>query len=166
MKNRFNYVAMLLLGLMFLSACSDKEETPAPQDLPVNYANIAGTWRQTEWNGEQMNDQRYLYIVIERKPDDKTKRRSFEIYQNIDSNKSRHLTSTYELETDEDLGPIIRGIYDHSSGFWNSSYLITDLNEDTMTWTVEDDPSDVSVYKRCESIPEDILNGTRSVTDQ
>lgn len=161
MKNIFCYTILLLATA--LCAC-DKDDAPAgPTTLPVNYANIAGTWRLTEWNGEPMNDGRYYYMIIGRKPDEETGLRPLEIYQNIDSDKSRHLTSTYELETDEDSGTVISGVYDHSAGFWNNSYVITGLEADRMIWTVEDDPSDISVYIRCEAIPGDILNGTRAV---
>lgn len=162
MKKFFEYVAILVLSVAFLSACNDDEPVPGPQDIPVNYANISGTWRLAEWNGEQMDDKRYLYMVIERRPDEETGLRKIELYQNIDSSKSRHLTGTYELEEDEDLGTIIRGIYDHSSGFWNNSYIINGLTDGQMVWTVEEDASDVSVYIRCQEIPEDILNGTRA----
>lgn len=163
MKNNiFSYVALMLA--VTLCACSDDDERVKPDaNLPVNYASIAGIWQLATWNGAEMNDECYLYMIIDRKADDQSGRRAFQTYQNIDSSKSRHLTSTYELTDDEDRGVIISGMYDHSAGFWNSEYFITDLSGDTMTWTVTDDDSDRSVYIRCEAIPEDILNGTRAL---
>ena len=48
-------------------------------------------------------------------------------------------------------------------GFWNNSYLISELEADRMVWTVLEDAEDVSVYVRCEKVPEDIMNGTRAI---
>lgn len=155
--------SMVMAVALVFCACTDDNEPAPPATLPVNYANISGIWRLAEWNGEQMDDTRYLYMTIGRKADDQTGRRPLDIFQNIDSNKSRHLTSTYELILDEDLGIIIKGLYDHSSGFWNRDYIISGLSGDRMTWTVTDDSSDVSKYVRCDAIPEDILNGTRAL---
>lgn len=155
---------LLFLGFsLAIGACSDDNDPVVPDALPVNYANIAGTWQLTEWNGEPMNDKRYCYMIIGRKADEQTGKRSLETYLNIDSDKSRHLTSTYELESDEELGVIIRGVYDYAGGFWNNSYIIKNMASDSMTWIVENDPSDVSVYTRCDVIPEDILNETRAL---
>ncbi|WP_303207648.1 lipocalin family protein [Bacteroides oleiciplenus] len=161
MKNIVTY--LMLVTAFLLSACSEEEMMSEPEYLPVNYANIAGTWKLSEWNGQEMGEERYCYLVIGRKADEDTGKRTLDIYMNMDSDKSRHLTSTYELEEDEDLGTIISGMYDHSAGFWNNSYLISELEYSRMVWTVSDDFEDVSVYVRCDEVPEDILSGTRAI---
>lgn len=161
MKKLLKYVALAIA--LIACACND-DDNPAPDPgFAVNYANIAGVWQLTEWNGEPVNDTRYCYMIITRKADEETGRRPMEVYQNLDSSKSRYLTSTYELTEDEDLGVVISGLYDHSSGFWNRDYIVGDLTAGSMVWTVTDDPADVSVYTRCEAVPEDILNGTRAL---
>lgn len=68
----------------------------------------------------------------------------------------------YTLEYDENEGNTITGLYDHASGFWNHIYRIDRFTEESMTWIVKDDLSDISVYTRCEAVPDDILNGTRA----
>ena len=117
MKNILVY--LMLAATFLLSACDKDEKMLEPSYLPVTYANIAGTWQLAEWNGVEMSEGRYCYLVIKRKADEETGKRALEIYTNIDSDKSHLLTSTYELEEDEDLGSIISGIYDHAAGFWN-----------------------------------------------
>lgn len=165
MKNIFVY---LMLAMTFaLSACSDDDEMAVSPYLPVTYANIAGTWQLTEWNGEELGEGRYCYLVINRKANDDGNR-TLEIYMNIDSDKSHHITSIYELKDDDEMDEepttaIISGMYDHSAGFWNNSYLVNQVDATRMVWTVTDDAEDVSVYVRCESIPEDILAGTRAL---
>ena len=161
MKNILVY--LMLAATFLLSACDKDEKMLEPSYLPVTYANIAGTWQLAEWNGVEMSEGRYCYLVIKRKADEETGKRALEIYTNIDSDKSHLLTSTYELEGDEDLGSIISGIYDHAAGFWNNSYLISELEADRMVWIVLEDAEDVSVYVRCEKVPEDIMNGTRAI---
>lgn len=153
----------MLAAALLMAACNDDDTIVEPQYLPATYANVAGTWQLAEWNGEKLDEERYCYLVIHRRPDDETGERTLEIYANIDSDKSHHTTSIYELEEDEDLGTIISGMYDHSAGFWNNSYVISGLEANRMVWTVTDDDSDVSVYVRCESVPDDIVAGTRSV---
>ena len=128
MKNILVY--LMLAATFLLSACDKDEKMLEPSYLPVTYANIAGTWQLAEWNGVEMSEGRYCYLVIKRKADEETGKRALEIYTNIDSDKSHLLTSTYELEEDEDLGSIISGIYDHAAGFWNNSYLISELEAD------------------------------------
>lgn len=153
----------MFAAFILLSACSDEVEISEPEYLPVTYANVAGTWQLAEWNGTKTDGKRYCYLVIGRKKDAETGKRSIEMYTNIDSDKSRYITSTYELEDIEGLHTIISGLYDHSAGFWNNSYIISELEEDRMVWTVQDDAEDVSVYVRAEFVPEDIVNGTRSI---
>lgn len=88
---------------------------------------------------------------------------------------SRHLTGNFSLVYKEDKGQnIISGWYDHDSGFWASDYIVTTVTADSMTWistgttsgpqtvstkTTQVPNRDICVYRRCDSIPEDILAG-------
>ena len=161
MKKILNYL-LLAVALAF-AACDNSDDPVQEISLPVTYANIAGTWRLEQWNGTATNQDRYCYLVIERRPDDETGLRVLKMYTNIDSDKAHLVTSTYELTEDEKSGAtIISGLYDYGAGFWTNSYIVN-LTNDQMTWTVTDDAHDVSVYVRCNEVPEDIQNGTRAL---
>ena len=47
MKNIFKM--MLLLTMALFMSCGDDDEVKLPDTKDVNYANIAGTWRLSEW---------------------------------------------------------------------------------------------------------------------
>ena len=49
--------------------------------------------------------------------------------------------------------------YDYSAGDWQHRYIVTDFSKTQMIWTAKDDRSDISVYERCDGIPEDITGG-------
>ena len=68
-------------------------------------------------------------------------------------------TGRFAIETDEELGAIIYGNYDYSAGDWQHRYIVTDFSKTQMIWTAKDDRSDISVYERCDGIPEDITGG-------
>ena len=53
MKNIFKM--MLLLTMALFMSCGDDDEVKLPDTKDVNYANIAGTWRLSEWNGEKID---------------------------------------------------------------------------------------------------------------
>ena len=76
MKNIVTY--LMLVTAFLLSACSEEEMMSEPEYLPVNYANIAGTWKLSEWNGQEMGEERYCYLVIGRKADEDTGKRLYE----------------------------------------------------------------------------------------
>lgn len=160
MKNSLLKIILFLTAAVLVS-CSkeDGPEIPAPE---INYAGISGTWQLVQWRGEQMDGNRYCYMVIERKPDEETGNRRITVYENLGSSVSHTTTSSYSLAEDEYGNVYINGSYDYSGGLWNCSYLISDLTASQMTWTVDGDDSDVSVYVRCESVPDDILAGTRN----
>lgn len=82
MKNIFKM--MLLLTMALFMSCGDDDEVKLPDTKDVNYANIAGTWRLSEWNGEKIDgDTRYYYIKFDRK--EKDGKRSYTIYTNLNS---------------------------------------------------------------------------------
>ena len=47
-------------------ACNDDDDVK-DAILEVNYKNLNGTWRLSEWNGKEMNDKLYCYITFDRK---------------------------------------------------------------------------------------------------
>lgn len=150
MKTLFNLM-LLSMFLFCFASCSDDEMEEVPA-LEVNYANLEGTWKLTEWNGQPIADGTYCYISLVRK--DKT----YKIYQKFDSMYARLITGTYFIEQDDYLGYIISGTYDYGMGDWNKSYIVTDLLQSgSMIWTVKDDDTDVSKYERCDKVPEEII---------
>ena len=88
MKNIFRI--MLLLTTMLFVSCGDDDEVKLPDTKDVNYANIAGSWRLSEWNGENLEgDTRYYYITFDRKGKDG--KRSYTIYTNLNSATSEQI---------------------------------------------------------------------------
>lgn len=160
MKTIFRLMVLFIL-LVGVTSCNDDDELATEPTLEVNFANIAGTWCLSEWNGTQLDDSRYFYITLNRKAVDG--KRTFEIYQNFDSATSRHITGSFDLEYDEDWGDIISGEYDYWMGEWTSPYIVTELRTGSMIWTMKDDTTDVSVYTRCAEVPADIVAGTRAI---
>lgn len=146
-------------------SCSDDDGTEELKPvLEVNYANIAGTWQLTEWNGEKMNDARYYYIVLNRKAEDG--KRSYAIYTNLNSATSQRITGAFLLEKDADKGDIINGTYDYqlsTDDGWSHKYVISNLYAESMVWTAEDDLTEIRIYSRCDEVPADIQAGTRAV---
>lgn len=150
MKTLFRMMALFALLFCFAS-CNDDEEAKVPT-LEVNAANLDGTWKLTEWNGESLADGTYCYITFIRK--DKT----FKIYQKFDSMYARLITGTFAIEEDDYLGYVISGTYDYQMGDWNKEYIVTDLLQSgSMIWTVKNDNTDVSKYERCDKVPSEII---------
>lgn len=162
------FLKCMLLAVVFCGvwSCSDDDKPALPPE-PVTYHDISGTWKMTKWNDEEMNDGRYFYVTFDRKD------RVYDIYQNLDTEKTRHLTGRYILDYDEDLGSTIEGDYDHAAGLWSHTYLLNQFSKTEMTWVVVTrenglsanpwipDFSDVTIYTRVDEVPEDILNNTR-----
>lgn len=142
---------LILLSIIAIAAVScEKDSMPeeAPQ-LEVNANNISGQWELVEWNGISLTEGTYVYLDIVR--NDKT----YTMYQNLDSfsNVPHVVTGSYRLSTDEELGAIIRGTYDHDSGEWSHRYIIKSLTANEMLWVATDDMSFSQKFVRVESIP-------------
>ena len=142
---------LILLSIIAIAAVScEKDSMPeeAPQ-LEVNANNISGQWELVEWNGDNLTEGTYVYLDIVR--NDKT----YTMYQNLDSfsNVPHVVTGSYRLSTDEELGAIIRGTYDHDSGEWSHRYIIKSLTANEMFWVATDDLSFSQKFVRVESIP-------------
>ena len=153
MKKWFR-TALLLATVIALGACSDKEKTPDP-GLEVTVSNIAGTWRLATWNdGLPLEEGTYVYLELTRRD------RTFTLYENLGSFVATRKSGIFNLDIDEELGAVIRGQYDYGNGDWRHRYIISRLTADSMTWVAKDDPTDVSVYERCEAVPDEILAET------
>ena len=153
-----NVFFKMLLCTMLLAtfvACNDDDDVK-DAILEVNYKNLNGTWRLSEWNGKEMNEELYCYITFDRKE------HTYIMYQNLNSMYSRKLTGSFLIEEKED-GFILSGTYDFGKGDWANKYIVTEMLDNSMKWIVKDNQEDISVYVRCEKVPDDILTRTRSL---
>lgn len=139
---------------MLLAAVScSKERDNAEPVLDVTAHTISGVWRLDEWSGGKPAEGTYVYVEFTRRD------QLFTIYDNMGSFSARRRTGRYNITVDDALGAaVIRGLYDYSAGDWQHRYIVTGLTAGQMTWTAVDDPDDVSVYRRVESVPQDILD--------
>ena len=151
MKRFKNILASALAALSFFAVSCDRNDMTEPQVeyLDVNANNISGKWELVEWYGYALTAGTYVFMEIVRND------RTFKIYQNLDSfSDVPHVVSgSYYIETDPELGAIIRGVYDHDSGDWAHRYIIKDLTASEMTWVAKDDPDYIQKYVRVETIP-------------
>ena len=155
--NTFFRIMLLSVFLLGITACGDDDEMKDVA-LEVNYANLNGTWRLSNWNGQEVDEeQSYVYIQFNRKE------RTYVMYEKISTGKSWKRTGDFLIEDDRELGYVLSGTYDYGLGAWNKKYIVTDLTDNSMVWTVKDDAEDVSIYTRCENIPADIVAGTRGL---
>ena len=156
MKTLYRILIMTVL-FIGISSCSDDEDIQ-DASLELTYANLHGTWRLDNWNGQGEEENWYCYITFDRKE------HTFVMYQRFGSMVSEKITGSFEIEYDENLEcNILAGEYDYGQGEWIQKYIVSELKESTMTWLVKGDDTDISKYVRCDKIPEDILNGTRAI---
>ena len=149
--NRIKRLMAALAACVFVAVSCDVNDQTQPQEiyLDVNANNISGQWELVEWNGTSLTSGTYVYLDIVRND------RTYTMYQNIDSfgNVPHKVTGSYFIETDPELGAIIRGNYDHDSGDWAHRYIVKDLTSDSMTWVAKDDPEFIQKFVRVESVP-------------
>lgn len=155
MKAISRILILLAAAGSLLCSCTKDHSYEDNTEPELQLYQIAGTWRLSSWNGTALGDETYCYLVL------KSKDTAFDIYQNLDSPYSRHFTGTFSLLYDEDKGNTIRGRYDYNAGLWKSDYTITGVTSDSMTWTSTD--GEISVYTRCDSVPDEIIVGTKSL---
>lgn len=139
-------LTLFVFAATFVSCTQDVEPI---EYLDVNAHNISGSWKLVEWSGVNQTDDVYMYVNFVR--NDKT----FTIYQNHDSlpHVPHISTGTFYIETDVELGAIIRGMYDNDSGDWAHRYIVKELTATSMTWVAKDEPDYVQKFERVESIP-------------
>lgn len=148
MKMMKRMMVMVLASVAMMLSCT-KEPAVVVEYLDVNANNISGKWELVEWNGSPLTAGTYVFLDIVRND------RTYTMYQNLDSfqNVPHIVTGSYFIETDPELGAIIRGNYDHDSGDWAHRYIVTDLTADEMYWIAKDNPEFVQKFSRVESIP-------------
>ena len=129
----FRTIIMVLSAAVVLASCT--EETPVVEYLDVTPNNISGEWELVQWNGNSLEDGTYFYIEFIRKD------RKYVIYQNFKSigEFPQVLTGTFNIETDVELGAIIRGMYDFDGGYWAHDYEVNNLTSGQMEWVAVDD---------------------------
>lgn len=149
--NIFKSMFVMLAAAVLAVSCGKENNEPVVEYLDVTPNNLAGEWQLVEWKGEALNAETYFYIDMIRKD------REYVIYQNFDSMGSMPhvITGNYNIETDLELGAIIRGKYDYDGGFWSHEYEVNDLTKTSMTWVAVDDPTFVQKFVRAE-IPSDL----------
>lgn len=150
--NRIRTIAVSVFAAMALIACDKNDLSEPIEYLEVNANNISGTWELSQWNGSTLENGTYVYLDIVRK--DKT----YTMYQNLDSfaDVPHVVTGSYFLDTDPELGAIIRGNYDYDAGDWSHRYIIRELTKDSMVWIAKDDQTFIQKFVRISSIPENI----------
>lgn len=147
---RFLSVSFVVLAAMTVISCETEEErVPEPVQLEVNANNISGQWQLVEWNESALAEGTYVYLDIVRND------RTYVMYQNLDSfaGVPHVVTGSYFIETDPELGAIIRGNYDHDSGDWSHRYIVKSLTDVQMVWVAKDDETFIQTYQRVDSIP-------------
>lgn len=148
--NTITKIAVILLSAFAFCSCVEKEEPIVYLD--VNAHTISGSWQLAEWSGVTMNENTYMYVNFVRND------RTYTMYHNLDSfSDVPHVaTGSFYIETDLELGAVIRGNYDYDSGDWAHRYIVKDLTETEMTWIAKDDETYVQKFVRVDSIPEDV----------
>lgn len=150
--NLFKTMATVAFAAIMLMASSCDviivEAEKEPQ-LEVNANNISGQWELIQWNEAGLAEGTYVYLDIVRND------RTYTMYQNLDSfsNVPHVVTGSYYIETDPELGAVIRGSYDHDGGDWAHRYVVKSLTADEMVWLAKDDNTFLQVFHRVESIP-------------
>ena len=149
-----------LLMLIFIFAgtsCTPPEDQTEPT-LAINTFNLAKTWQLSEWNKQPLADSTFLYLVLDRKG-------TFSIYDNLSSMYPVCHTGTFNLEEDWRVGHIISGTHDFGIGAWQHEYIITDLYNESMVWTVKDDATDVQKFVSVKAVPTYIIESVRKVEE-
>ena len=142
-------IITILLSSIAVISCVEKESPIVEEQLEVNAHNISGSWKLVEWNGSALFETTYMYVNFVRND------RTFTIYQNLDSfNDVPHVArGTFFIETDMELGAIIRGMYDYDSGDWAHRYIVKSLTASEMIWVAKDDQTYIQKFSKVDSIP-------------
>ncbi len=148
MRNLLKY-AFILSVLALAASCVKPDPDMFQEYLDVTPNNIRGKWQMISWSGQALPEGTYFYMELLRKD------KEYTIYENLaDPSPDTPETGRYNISLDPNLGAVIRGMKDYSYGSeWTFQYVVTDLTEDMMTWTVVGNPEDVSVFKRIGEFP-------------
>lgn len=141
---------LLFLAVMSIIAISCEKpvvdnEQPLPQP-DVTYETIAGAWQLTEWRGEALSEQTFLYIEF----DDESRR--FEMWDNIGSMYTQHKSGTFSIAQNDQKEFVLTGTYDNGVGDWVNVYTVRMMAQgEKMVWYAEDENS---IFSRISEIPE------------
>jgi hypothetical protein len=141
---------LLFLAVMSIIAISCERpvvdnEQPLPQP-DVTYETIAGAWQLTEWRGEALSEQTFLYIEF----DDESRR--FEMWDNIGSMYTQHKSGTFSIAQNDQKEFVLTGTYDNGVGDWANVYTVRMMAQgEKMVWYAEDENS---IFSRISEIPE------------
>ena len=142
---------LLFLAVMSIIAISCEKpvvdnEQPLPQP-DVTYETIAGAWQLTEWRGEALSEQTFLYIEF----DDESRR--FEMWDNLGSMYVQHKSGSFTITTDKQGDAKLSGVYDYGVGDWGNDYLVMMLGlaGEKMVWYAEEENI---VFSHIDEIPE------------
>jgi hypothetical protein len=140
---------LLFLAVMSIIAISCEKpvvdnEQPLPQP-DVTYETIAGAWQLTEWRGEALSEQTFLYIEF----DDESRR--FEMWDNIGSMYTQHKSGTFSIAQNDQKEFVLTGTYDNGVGDWANVYTVRMMAQgEKMVWYAEDENS---IFSRISEIP-------------
>ena len=141
---------LLFLAVMSIIAISCEKpvvdnEQPLPQP-DVTYETIAGAWQLTEWRGEALSEQTFLYIEF----DDESRR--FEMWDNIGSMYTQYKSGTFSIAQNDQKEFVLTGTYDNGMGDWANVYTVRMMAQgEKMVWYAEDENS---IFSRISEIPE------------
>lgn len=144
------HLKLLFLAVMSIIAISCEKpvvdnEQPLPQP-DVTYETIAGAWQLTEWRGEALSEQTFLYIEF----DDESRR--FEMWDNIGSMYTQHKSGTFSIAQNDQKEFVLMGTYDNGVGDWANVYTVRMMAQgEKMVWYAEDENS---IFSRISEIPE------------
>lgn len=144
------HLKLLFLAVMSIIAISCEKpvvdnEQPLPQP-DVTYETIAGAWQLTEWRGEALSEQTFLYIEF----DDESRR--FEMWDNIGSMYTQHKSGTFSIAQNDQKEFVLTGTYDNGVGDWANVYTVRMMVQgEKMVWYAEDENS---IFSRISEIPE------------
>ena len=141
--------AFAAMTLLAVSCDRNDQSEPVEPQLEVNANNISGKWELVQWNESALAEGTYVYIEFVRND------RTYTMYQNLDSftDVPHIVTGSYYIDTDVELGAVIRGSYDHDSGDWAHRYVVKSLTATKMVWVAKDDATFIQEFERVDSIP-------------
>lgn len=137
MKKNF-IIMMLAVVCLFAASSCRKAEPDVPAQLPVTFYNTSGTWKLHQWNGSDVA----FNLTLELKD------KKFTMTQDVGSMYPVTYTGSYNLITLEDDSVCIRGMYDYTSEFWDSEYVIASLTADKMLWIDRDQSGKSQLFIR------------------
>ncbi len=158
MKSNIKIWILALVACLGI-ACNKSDSNIEKSDQEViSYRNMRGAWELESIDGISPEGDAYLYIEFALEDEEQ----KFTLYTNFDSAFASKSSGDYLLIEDDNGNMVISGYYDNLfEKPWESSYYVSHFTATAMAW-VDTLTEQVRYYVRVESIPEDIVNGTRA----